>query len=96
MATTTRTVEDASGTWQETLTDGVVTARQLVTESAAYTAEREASRLAVAADLAADATRAGQVQTILTALEAGTATNNQVQNVLAKLIRFVSAHRARS
>lgn len=95
MATTTRTVSDARGTWSETLTDGVVTARQLVTESEAYTAEREALRLAAETDLATDATRAQQIQNALAGLDAGTTTLAQMRPIVAAIIRYLGAQRSR-
>jgi hypothetical protein len=96
MATTTRTATDAQGTWTETLTDGVMTSRQLVTESAAYTSAREALRLAALADADTESTRAGQVQTALAGLDAGTTTLAEMRVIVARIIRYLNAHRTRT
>lgn len=93
----TRTITDARGTWIETLdAGGMVISRQMASESDAFATEREAIKAATDAAVAAEATRAQQVQNVLTALEAGTATGAQVQAILAKLIRYVGAHIPRS
>lgn len=87
---TTRVTTDANGTWTEYLYDnGVMFARVLTAESAAFTAAEAGRRQAVLDAINADQARATTVNNVLANLDAGNRTLVQVQTILAALIRYV-------
>lgn len=87
---------DSQGTYHAyRLPDGRIVGAALVAPSAAKAAADAARAAARAADRTAEQTRADQVAAALAKLEDGTATLAEVRQILARVVRFIAAHRAR-
>lgn len=90
-------LDETGQTWHGyEMRNGHLHALTKVTFTAEELAAQAARQAAQDAATAAEGTRVNQIRALLNALDAGTATNAQVQNALARVIRFVRANVAQT